>query len=339
MQSVLNMKSVGSGMAALLEAFCKSHGLKSPVKKVYRVEERIPFSDWLQMLSEVDGQYAQEGLGLEIAKFCDVSHIGISAYIAETCGTIADYIALPRHYLTIWYDQIVADISVESNIISTVWAQSDYYWSGLYVRETDISTELKVAIIYRMILSMTGVSGPVFKKIYLSIKKPKNVRYYEEFFNTEIVFASRATELKIHGHLFHLPVGRKDPVLCELLKRQADSMLNKTSENITFIDLVNQAIFRAIKEQNPKVSVVASYLNMSTRSLQNLLKEHGLCFQELLSRVRMRLAKQYLLNGDISILEISNLLGYSEQTSFNRLFKNALGKSPVQWRSEELELK
>ncbi len=117
MDSILNTRSVGSGMVRLLQDFCNVNNLNSPINHAYSVDERIPLSRWLQKLKYVDNQFKKEGLGLEIAKYCNASHIGICAYIAMSCKTLNEYVTLPKEYITIWYDQAPKQISILNNKI------------------------------------------------------------------------------------------------------------------------------------------------------------------------------------------------------------------------------
>jgi len=49
------------------------------------------------------------------------------------------------------------------------------------------------------------------------------------------------------------------------------------------------------------------------------------------------MAMQYLKDPHLSVQEISMLLGYSEQSAFQRAFKQWTAQTPQQWRSEYLE--
>lgn len=336
MRAILNTRSVGSGMARILQDFCNVNNLKSPINHVYNIDERIPLSRWLQKLKYIDIQFKKEGLGLEIAKYCNASHIGISAYIAMSCKTLTEYVKLPKEYITIWYDQAPKQINILNNKIVISWYMPDFYKAGLFVDEMDLSEELKVAIIYQRIKQMTGIEGKIFERIEFSRSKPKNVKLYELYFNCPILFEKDKTSLIIYKDVYDVPFKTEDRILFEILKKQADIMLHNMPCNVTFVDIVCQYIIRAMREQDPRVNVVAEYLNMSPRTLQNKLKEYGLCFKDLLSKVRLVLAKQYLKDSEISIVEISTILGYKEQTSFNRSFKNWTGESPVKWRDNNM---
>lgn len=56
--------------------------------------------------------------------------------------------------------------------------------------------------------------------------------------------------------------------------------------------------------------------------------------QEFLISYRMSKAAELLKVTELSIRDISNAVGYSNQLHFSRAFKNAYGLSPRQWRNE-----
>jgi AraC-like DNA-binding protein len=71
---------------------------------------------------------------------------------------------------------------------------------------------------------------------------------------------------------------------------------------------------------------------MSERTLQRHLAQAGLSFQALLDRSRQHLAEAYLRDPRLELAEIALLLGYSEQSAFQRAFKQWTGQTPRQWR-------
>jgi AraC-like DNA-binding protein len=71
---------------------------------------------------------------------------------------------------------------------------------------------------------------------------------------------------------------------------------------------------------------------MSPRTLQRRLAEEGGVFNDLLDTIRFRAAKSYLAQGDIAGSEVAYLLGFAEQSSFNRAFKRWSGLTPSEYR-------
>jgi len=71
---------------------------------------------------------------------------------------------------------------------------------------------------------------------------------------------------------------------------------------------------------------------MSKRSLQIKLSKEGVKYQDLLDKIKREHAIQLLEQSRISIIDITFLLGYSEQSAFNRAFKKWTGFAPGEYR-------
>ena len=52
----------------------------------------------------------------------------------------------------------------------------------------------------------------------------------------------------------------------------------------------------------------------------------------MLERTRQQLAQAYLADSALQLGEIALLLGYSEQSAFNRAWRQWTGTTPLQWR-------
>lgn len=76
----------------------------------------------------------------------------------------------------------------------------------------------------------------------------------------------------------------------------------------------------------------ARKLDLPVRTLQAQLAEAGLKFSDIHERLRLEAARTYLRRGELSLDEVAEILGYSEQSSFGRAFKRWTGQTPRQYR-------
>lgn len=67
------------------------------------------------------------------------------------------------------------------------------------------------------------------------------------------------------------------------------------------------------------------------------LQQQGASYQQRMQEIRCMLAEQYLRDPHLSLQEIALLLGYSEQSAFQRAFKRWLQLTPQQWRRQNLQ--
>lgn len=85
--------------------------------------------------------------------------------------------------------------------------------------------------------------------------------------------------------------------------------------------------------ENPSIEAIADHFNISKTQIFYIFKEvTGQTLGEYIANFKITLAKDYLVNSDRSIDEISFLLGYSTVSSFSRRFKASTSYSPLQYR-------
>lgn len=102
-----------------------------------------------------------------------------------------------------------------------------------------------------------------------------------------------------------------------------------------FVEKVRACVRRELSGGRCTVSACAGHLNTSTRTLQKRLNRLDIKFSEIVLDERIKLAKHALLWSDYTLDEIAFQLGYAEQTSFGRAFKQATGLTPKAFRSSQ----
>jgi len=71
---------------------------------------------------------------------------------------------------------------------------------------------------------------------------------------------------------------------------------------------------------------------MSGRTLQRRLSEQGYSYQTLVDESRRELARRLLRQTDFSLIEVTFMTGFSEQSAFTRAFKRWAGQTPRSFR-------
>ena len=77
---------------------------------------------------------------------------------------------------------------------------------------------------------------------------------------------------------------------------------------------------------------------MSASTIQRNLAWEGLSYTDLVEETRKNLATMYFKQRNLSLSEISYLLGYSELSAFSRAFRRWTGKSPREYRGFHSEM-
>lgn len=87
--------------------------------------------------------------------------------------------------------------------------------------------------------------------------------------------------------------------------------------------------------ENIKIQDVADYFHVSERHINRVFEGYfGISFKKTLNELRINYAKNYLMNTNYSIEEISECVGLGSANVLYRLFKNSEGITPMEYRMQ-----
>lgn len=106
----------------------------------------------------------------------------------------------------------------------------------------------------------------------------------------------------------------------------------------SFAGRVSLLLERLIAEgRDFSLAGVAAEFHVSGRLLQKKLRDEETTFQTLLDDARKSFAIRLLDGGGVLLCDIAFLLGFSEQSSFNRAFRRWTEKSPGEYRNKNAQ--
>ena len=87
--------------------------------------------------------------------------------------------------------------------------------------------------------------------------------------------------------------------------------------------------------QSLTLSSLAELFHYSEPHLSTLIKQNtGFTFTELIKRLRLADATDYLLNTNLKIGEIAERIGYNSADHFSRIFRATYKMSPQEYRKQ-----
>jgi AraC-like DNA-binding protein len=149
-----------------------------------------------------------------------------------------------------------------------------------------------------------------------------------------VQFGSEHEELYIPMSQWALENPRRDPMLSSLLARHANDVMERSVPRGDFLDAVRTTIADGMRLGDIGIGRAAGRLGLSTRSLQRKLAEEGCVYKDLVDEVRFELSSRYLTQTKLSLKEIGDLLGFSEQRAFQRAFLRWSNQTPAAYRRE-----
>jgi AraC-like DNA-binding protein len=300
---------------AIDQALFYSHHKKLTVSQVFRL---------LKTAVEVTGD---EDIGLYIGERLTFLP-NIVCYIMMNCLTLGDAMKKYSHYKDIFSEDDRVMLSVKDNMAILEMSSGSRLLSGFRPL-----SDSKLLSMYRFLHAISG------KKLKLTGVRfahhaPQTLLEYDRLFPCPVHFDMGLDALLFTKDSLNTPVAYPNKELLVMFEKQAREILDRISKDESFSRRVGVLLTKMLQGATiPSIELVARKLNMSVRKLQMLLNEEKTTYKQLFSAIRRELAIIYLNDRQISLAEISYLLGFSEPSAFHRAFKRWTGSTPGQFRN------
>lgn len=138
--------SVYGGLSDLLRTFCQARQIAMP-EKLQQIQnlERFDYNLWREILTEIDNQLQQPALGLEIARYVQLKHLGVLGYLAQSCVNLGEALQRYHDFHRLVYDGSPLIIQAESDYLSIRWDVPEIF-------TTQITNEIAIALMNQFLL-------------------------------------------------------------------------------------------------------------------------------------------------------------------------------------------
>jgi AraC-like DNA-binding protein len=169
--------------------------------------------------------------------------------------------------------------------------------------------------------------------VRLAFPRPADAREHARIFGTEPGFGAAAAALVVSRADWGAPTRTADPALFAALDAHVRALVERGAPAAGEVARVRDAIAAEPPGREPSLAAVAKRLGTSARTLQRRLGAEGTRFAAEVDEVRRARAEAWLASPDVSIAEVSWMLGFAEQSAFARAFRRWTGEAPKRWRS------
>jgi AraC-like DNA-binding protein len=274
--------------------------------------------------------YEQSGdpvLSLHAAEACPLGAYKVIDFMAASAATVGEAFRYSARYFPLINtavrlpidesgDPITFDVVDESGPEGVSRPYAEYCFAAfvLHVR------------------AATGVNFPVRRLSFVHLAPPE-IREHERVFGCQVQFEARHNRLEIDRQAWETPGKGPNPGVLRVLIEHADLLAQKLPRGPDLVERTRRAISERLRGGDSSLESVARELGQSTRSLQRHLNDLGYSYQTLDDEVRAATARLYLEQPDIAVAEVAFLLGFADQSAFNRAFKRWTGRTPGRSRA------
>lgn len=269
--------------------------------------------------------------GLHFGESLQLAALGVVGQIIQTSATISEALTNACALVKLTTDMFDMQIRHGKNSFS-IHLLTDKKMAASYpftYRHT--ADYLMVFVIHEMDGLLLEKTIPVEVSLPYYQAEPYE---YTRVFRCAAVRRDDAFVLEFPARYLELPVLSANYELQHLLLQKMNTLLQHSAPAAGWRNRIYNYLLTNSYLHTLSLEAVARNFNMSTRSLQRKLKEEGCTYLEIVDEVRKNLAINYLTNRQLSVKDVTHILGYNEQSAFLRAFKRWTGGTPGSYRKK-----
>jgi AraC-like DNA-binding protein len=265
-------------------------------------------------------------LSLHVAEACPLGAYKVIDYMGANARTVGEAFRYAARYFPLINTAVRLTID-ESGDPVTFDVAGESGPAGV----TRPYAEYCLAVFVQHVRAATGVAFRL-RRVTFTHRLPPEVSEHERVFGCPVRFEEEHNRLHLDRAAWETRTRAAHSGVLAVLAEHADLLLSRLPSGPDLIERTRRAIGGRLRGGDPSLESVARELGMSERSLQRHLRELGYTYNALADEVREATARLYLEQHDIALAEIGYLLGFADQSTFNRAFKRWTGCTPRQAR-------
>ncbi len=289
---------------------------------------------WFNLLSEIAERLNEPDLPLKIGAALQVRHLGIAGQVLLSCDTLGE---AAEHFCR--YCRLVDDTGYTRIHRRARTGEATFHW-GAGGTEASVPPPAMEQIWAGAMLGLsqwlTG-RADIAGEFHFHHPRPDDIAGYERMLGPRLHFSRQETRAVFPSWTMELPVATHVPEMRPIVEAQAEASLRalerETDRTHDLACRVSELIAHELARGMASVESIAPQLALSSRTLNRRLADAGTSFRALCESVRRTRAENLLCDDTVSLAEISFMLGYQEQSTFQRAFKRWTGMTPGEFRA------
>lgn len=170
-------------------------------------------------------------------------------------------------------------------------------------------------------------------RVQFSHKQLGQLAGYQTVFQTGVDFNQAFSGLQLDNTLLDRALPQADTQLAAMHREYAAARLSALSATPNFSAQVRHWLGANLASGVLERSAAAEQFGLSDRMFARRLQSQGLSYTDVVDAVRKEAACTAVADTDDTFVDISQRLGFSQASAFNRAFKRWTGSSPGEWRT------
>lgn len=290
----------------------------------------IPLSKHARLMEVTAEQTGDLYFGLHMGLQVQPADMGAIGYAMDNSPTVGAALKNFARYLAAYTRGCSFELQVDGQAAYYDFA---YTLPELGIMDRRQEAECTLALVMTLVRSISGENWSPLA-VWFEHPRPDDTLEYKRVFGASVEFGQRINRLVFHSAFLDKPVKAAQPRLFAVIEEHLQQVIENQDHEYDLVNQVSNLVARELSNGVPSIDWVADQLILTKRTLQRRLTDKGIGFSDIVDDVRHNMAVQYVEKSDISLTEISFLLGYSHLSAFGRSFKRWTGSTPQKIRAQ-----
>lgn len=287
---------------------------------------------FIALLEDTARTLNDPAFGMSLAEYQGMDILGPVSVIARSARTVGEAIHSISRYLHLHSPAL----SVESRQEIREGQPVMQFRYHVDVREQGYRVQPHELGMANAMQVLKLLCGEHFRPLSVHFRHPRHADedVYRHMFRCPAFFEQDWTGFYLPPSTYALPLSSADHQTWQLAERYLDSQQAPNARTLS--EDVVRLIHTLLPTGRCSSHTIAGHLSMHKRTLQRRLANEGTSYEQLLSEERFTLTRQYLQEPNLKLSQIAGLLGYSEQSAFNRACRDWFDLPPGAYRRQLL---
>ena len=274
---------------------------------------------------------ADDHIGMHVGQAMHPCSLGALGHLLLSCASLQELIEVRMHYEPLITNSVVSRYEPRNDGVH-LFVKGEL-GNPYYSRQR---IECHAAW---WVMLVRGMGGPRLnpEHIVWPFARPDDDAEARAVFGCDMDYQPGDTLRFVYpAQALHHPLWNANPHLRPLIEPAVRRLLQDLQERQGGGDSVlmraRRHIADALAVHVPDLEATAHVLGMSPRQLQRHLERHHTSYRDVLDGVRRDLATQCLADDELPLADISLLLGFAEQSTFQRASRRWFGCTPMDYR-------
>lgn len=253
---------------------------------------------------------------------CQLQHLFLC------CNNLREALYYLEKFSTLLSDQLEIQVTrTRDNIIKVKLPIEDNFIISSQRHRTEI-------IISTLLNWLRQLCGPNLQITTIALPFPATqyAQSYQQQWRSDIEFNSTECSIQFHSKWLDEGLHNTNPHILNMMKREVEEQYRKLARSGSLAERIRKAFLQRKIRLNANQQEVADYFHISARTLNRHLHREDTSLKQIVTSVRLEIARNMLMQSEDSIEQIALSIGLSGRRTLDRIFIKEMKISPAQYR-------